>query len=174
MLRHINWVLGGVLQRTSRGTRRLLKPMLGTRRAPLARGMVAPEFSLASSDGGQVRLADFRGKNAVLLVFYPGDHTPICTRQLCEVRDLGSRLAERGIVAFGVNPAPASMHESFRSAYQLPFPLLIDDRLEVAGRYHARLGVLTRRTVVLIDPQGRIAFFEHGNPPLDEVIASLP
>jgi peroxiredoxin Q/BCP len=173
MLRQVNWFLGGVMQSASRGLRRLFKAVRGGGRAELKPGTPAPEFSLTAADGRTVRLADYRGKNAVLLVFYPGDHTPICTRQLCEVRDQTSLLADKGIVAFGVNPAPSAMHESFRTAYGLPFPLLTDDKLTVAASYHARLGVLVRRTVVLIDRDGCIAFFEHGNPPLEEVIASL-
>src|SRR5262245_17526044 len=142
MLRNINWIVGGLMQRTSRGVRRMLRALRGAGRTPLSRGAPAPDFALLDADGNTVRLADFRGKSAVLLVFYPGDHTPVCTRQLCEVRDWSAPLKEKGIVAFGVNPAPTSMHESFRRTYSLPFPLLTDEKLEAAGRYHARLGLL--------------------------------
>lgn len=173
ILRGINWIVGGVLQAISRGGRRFSRTLFGASRAPLGRGEMAPDFSLPAADGEIVRLADFRGKSAVLLVFYPGDHTPICTRQLCEIRDHTSLLKAKNIVAFGINPAPASMHRSFVTAYGLPFPLLVDDKLEVATLYRARFGVIVRRSVILIDDQGRIAFFEHGNPPLEEVVASL-
>lgn len=165
-----NWAIGGLLQRLSRFARRMQPP---ARRSPRT-GELAPDFALETESGERVQLSELVREHAVLLVFYPGDHTPVCTRQLCEVRDSAALLAAKGVIAFGVNPAPARMHASFRSDYQLPFPLLVDAKFEAAHAYGARLGVIVRRTVVLIDRARVIRFLEHGNPPLDEVLASLP
>src|SRR5665811_2074116 len=70
----------------------------------LEKGVVAPDFSLVSSDGDTVRLGDFKGKNYVVLIFYPGDETPGCTKQLCAVRDDYAGFKAKNLKVFGVNP----------------------------------------------------------------------
>jgi peroxiredoxin Q/BCP len=138
---------------------------------PLPVGSVAPDFTLPDDSGHAVSLASLHGKN-VLLVFYPGDDTPGCTRQLCQMRDNWDRLRAAGVQVFGVNPQSAQSHTSFRKKFNLPFPLLIDKGQKVGELYHAN-GLIVKRTVYLIAQDGRIRFGKRGMPSPDEVLASL-
>ena len=92
---------------------------------PLPVGTLAPDFSLPDDSGGMVRLSALRGAD-VVLVFYPGDNTPGCTKQLCQFRDHWGDARARGIEVFGVNPGSARSHVKFREKFGFPFPLLID------------------------------------------------
>jgi len=73
----------------------------------------APLFSLASSNGDTVKLLDFRDRKNVVLVFYPGDRTPGCTKQLCALRDDYFEFDKKNAVIFGINPADARSHKKF-------------------------------------------------------------
>jgi peroxiredoxin Q/BCP len=138
--------------------------------SPLGVGEEAPDFALPDQDGTVVRLSDLRGKN-VVLVFYPGDDTPTCTKQLCEFRDRWADAKKRNTVVFGVNPWSEDSHAKFRSKYKLPFPLLVDKGQRVGTLYHTNL-LLVRRTVYLIGPDGRIRFAERGKPDPADVLAA--
>ncbi len=115
-------------------------------------------------------LAGLRGKN-VILVFYPGDDTSLCTRQLCSFRDQWADASAKNAVIFGVNPQNAAKHAKFRDQYKFPFPLLVDEKQRVAGLYKCS-GLIVRRTVYLIGPDGAIRFSRRGNPQPDEVLRS--
>lgn len=132
--------------------------------------MPAPAFSLPDDHGNQVSLSSLRGKN-VVLVFYPGDNTPGCTKQLCEFRDGWEEAKKRGVLVFGVNPADASSHTRFRDKYHFPFPLLVDRGQQVAKLYQAN-GLFVKRTVYLIGPEGVIRFARRGMPKPAEVLAT--
>jgi peroxiredoxin Q/BCP len=137
---------------------------------PLPTGTPAPDFTLPDDAGNQVQLSALRGKN-VVLVFYPGDSTPGCTRQLCQLRDSWDSARARGVEVFGVNPQGASSHAGFRSKYKLPFPLLVDAGRKVASLYNAN-GIIVKRTVYLIGPDGVIRFARRGMPAPAEVLAA--
>ncbi|MBV9505348.1 MAG: peroxiredoxin [Acidobacteriia bacterium] len=137
---------------------------------PLPTGTRAPEFSLADDGGRTVSLAALKGKN-VVLVFYPGDDTPGCTRQLCEFRDGWDAVSARGVAVFGVNPQSAEKHARFRQKFQFPFPLLVDKGRAVAKLYKAD-GLIVKRTVYLIGPDGNIRFARRGMPKPSEVLAA--
>jgi len=136
---------------------------------PLPAGAPAPDFSLQDDSGKTVTLSKLRGKN-VVLVFYPGDDTPGCTKQLCEFRDDWKDLAKRGVQIFGVNPQSAKAHEKFRRKFNFPFPLLVDSGQKVAALYHAN-GIIVKRTVYLIGPDGKILFGKRGKPEPAEVLS---
>lgn len=138
---------------------------------PLPVGSPAPDFSLPDDNGRKVTLSALRGKS-VVLVFYPGDDTPGCTRQLCEFRDEWKVAKARGIKVFGVNPQGAASHTKFREKFKLPFPLLVDGGQKVAELYHAN-GLIVKRTVYLIDPDGVIRFARRGKPAPEEVLAQV-
>jgi peroxiredoxin Q/BCP len=138
---------------------------------PLAVGAAAPDFSIPDQDGNQVSLAALRGRNAVL-VFYPGDNTPGCTKQLCDFRDSWAGVAQRNAVVFGVNPAGATRHGKFRQRYNFPFPLLVDQDQRVARLYNAYTPIAVKRTVYLIGPDGVIRFARRGMPAPSEVLAA--
>jgi len=137
---------------------------------PLPVGQPAPEFSLPDEHGRTVSLAKLRGRN-VVLVFYPGDDTPGCTKQLCEFRDDWRSARGRGVDVFGVNPQGPESHEKFRKKYKLPFPLLVDRGQQVAELYHAN-GLIVKRTVYLIGPDGVIRFAQRGKPLPSEVLGA--
>jgi peroxiredoxin Q/BCP len=138
---------------------------------PLSVGDHAPDFSLPDQDGNRVSLADLRGRN-VVLVFYPGDDTTVCRRQLCEFRDRWAETSEKNTLVFGVNPQIARSHDRFRAKSKLPFPLLVDRGQKVGELYHAR-GLIVKRTVYLVGPDGVIRFARRGTPHPDEVLAAV-
>jgi peroxiredoxin Q/BCP len=137
---------------------------------PLPVGTKAPAFTLQDESGHAVSLAALRGKN-VVLVFYPGDDTSVCTKQLCDFRDHWKDAQKKNTVVYGVNPWSASSHMKFRDKFKFPFPLLVDAGQKVAAEYHAN-GLFIKRTVYLIGPDGVIRFGRRGVPPPDEVLAA--
>jgi thioredoxin-dependent peroxiredoxin len=137
---------------------------------PLPVGAQAPDFSLPDDSGRKVSLSALRGRN-VALVFYPGDETPGCTKQLCEFRDAWDKARARGVQVFGVNPGSGKSHAKFREKYHFPFPLLVDSGKRVAALYHAN-GPIVKRTVYLIGPDGVIRFARRGMPSPAEVVAA--
>ena len=138
---------------------------------PLPAGTPAPEFSLPDDSGRPVTLSGLKGKG-VVLVFYPGDDTPGCTKQLCEFRDSWEAVKKRGVEVFGVNPQSPDSHGKFRQKYHFPFPLLVDKGQKVAALYHAN-GLIVKRTVYLIAPDGVIRFARRGMPKPSEVLATV-
>jgi thioredoxin-dependent peroxiredoxin len=137
---------------------------------PLAVGIKAPDFTAPDDQGHIVKLAELRGKN-VVLVFYPGDDTTVCRAQLCEFRDNWERARSHNTVVYGVNPAGSTSHEKFREKYKLPFPLIVDGGQKVADLYHAN-GLIVKRTVYLIGPDGMIRYAKRGKPSVQEVLAA--
>ncbi len=135
---------------------------------PLPVGSQAPDFTAGDEHGGKVTLSRLRGHN-VVLVFYPGDDTPVCTTQLCEFRDRWGDAQRRNTLVFGVNPASARSHEKFRSKYTLPFPILVDEGRRIASAYKCA-GLIIRRTVYLIGPDGSIRYSVRGKPQVEEVL----
>ena len=137
---------------------------------PLPAGSQAPEFSLPDDNGAMVSLASLRGKN-VVLVFYPGDDTPTCTKQLCEFRDRWDEWKGRNVAVYGVNPQSPGRHNRFRAKYKFPFPLLVDKGQQVGALYHTN-GLIVKRTVYLIGPDGTILYARRGKPAPEEVLAA--
>jgi thioredoxin-dependent peroxiredoxin len=137
---------------------------------PLPVGASAPDWTLRDQDGNAVSLASLRGRN-VVLVFYPRDETPTCRAQLCEFRDAWEQAKAKNTVVFGINPQKASSHAGFRENNKLPFPLLVDEGGKVCSAYNTR-GLMTKRTVYLIGPDGTIRYAKRGKPPVEEVLAA--
>ena len=125
-------------------------------------GSPAPDFSLLDGDGQNWRLSDHLGK-VVVLLFYPGDETPICTRQMCSVRDRWEDYGATGAEVVGISTNSVESHKSFAAHHQLPLRLLSDTDRKVADMYGAqslipgkvarsvfvinRAGVITHRDV---------------------------
>lgn len=139
---------------------------------PLPAGAPAPDFEAPDETGNLHRLSALRGA-PVLLVFYPGDDTYGCRKQLCEIRDSWHAFRDRGVTVFGVNPQSADSHQKFRGKYAFPFPILVDSGQRIARAYRAS-GWMVKRTVVLIDAGGMIVFSERGMPSPRRVLAALP
>ena len=135
---------------------------------PLPAGTAAPDFSLPDQNGNVIALAALRGHN-VVLVFYPGDDTMVCRKQLCEFRDSWTDARAKNTLVFGVNPQGAASHEKFQEKFKLPFPLLIDQNQKMGGAYHTR-GIIVKRTVYLIGPDGVVRYAKRGKPDPAEVL----
>jgi len=112
----------------------------------------APDFSLKDADGKEFRLSDHRGKR-VLLVFYPGDDTPVCTKQLCDYRDGIDSFRDLGVEVVGISSDDAESHRKFRDKHKLPFILLSDPDLQVAESYGCKALIGMKRGVFLLDEQ---------------------
>jgi peroxiredoxin Q/BCP len=117
----------------------------------------APQFVLQDDQGGEFSLAEQAG-NKVLLVFYPGDNTPVCTRQLCDYRDGIEAFEGLGVKVVGISNDGAESHRKFRQKFDLPFTLLSDPGLETAALYDSK-GILgMKRSVFLVDEEGTLRY----------------
>ena len=123
----------------------------------LKMGDAAPEFELPDDAGKSYALKAQRGKRQ-LLVFYPGDDTPVCTAQLCDYRDGVEEFEGLGIEVVGISTDDAASHQRFRKKYDLPFRLLVDKGAGVAKQYGAHGLMGTKRAVFLVDENGRLAY----------------
>jgi thioredoxin-dependent peroxiredoxin len=113
----------------------------------------APDFELASTEG-RFRLSDHRGRR-VLLLFYPGDNTPVCTRQFCSYRDHAEELGDLDAVVVGISSQDLDSHAAFVAKHGLNVPLLADTDGAVAKLYDAHAPMVgTRRAVIVIDAEG--------------------
>lgn len=117
----------------------------------------APDFSLPADDGTTFKLSEQAGQR-VLLVFYPGDGTPVCTRQLCEYRDGIEAFAELGVTVVGISSDSLESHQRFRARHKLPFVLLSDESLEVAEAWGCKGMLGMKRAVFLVDEAGVVRY----------------
>jgi peroxiredoxin Q/BCP len=120
-------------------------------------GSLAPDFTLRDGNGAEWRLSDHRGR-VVVLLFYPGDETPICTRQMCSVRDRWEDYAATGAEVVGISTNTVESHKEFAAHHDLPLRLLADVDRKVADLYGA-LSLIpgkVARSVFVIDAQGLI------------------
>jgi peroxiredoxin Q/BCP len=136
-------------------------------------GQMAPEFTAKDQAGATVSLERLRGKSNVVLVFYPGDNTPGCTKQLCAIRDDWSEFQKRGVQVYGVNPAGAESHQSFIDKQNYPFPLIVDEGHKIAAAYGCKGLLMTTRTVYGIDKAGKIVFARRGMPANTDILAAF-
>jgi peroxiredoxin Q/BCP len=116
-------------------------------------GDAAPDFELPGTEGKTYRLADFRGRK-LILAFYPGDFTTVCTKQFCSYRDEGERLDGLGADVLGISPQSVESHERFVKEKSLNVPLLADEDKEVARAYGVLAGPMVRRAIFVIDEEG--------------------
>jgi peroxiredoxin Q/BCP len=125
-------------------------------------GQKAPDFDVTSSSGQHLRLSDFQGKKNVVLYFYPGDFTLVCTRETCGFRDSYAELAGKDTEVIGISVDSDESHQKFAKEYGVPFALVSDADRAISTRYEA-VGLLTRvigrvtRITYVIDKKGEIA-----------------
>jgi peroxiredoxin Q/BCP len=133
---------------------------------PPEAGTTAPDFTLPGlvlgSDGevtrGSYTLSEQRG-NPLVLVFYPGDDTAVCTKQLCSYTSDLDRFKDLGATVWGISPQDLDSHEAFARKYDLGFPLLADTDRAVAKAYGiAVMGLGLRRSVFILDGDGSVSW----------------
>ncbi|HKO60772.1 MAG TPA: peroxiredoxin [Pyrinomonadaceae bacterium] len=122
-------------------------------------GDAAPDFTLQDGTGHEWRLSDQREK-VVVLLFYPGDETPICTRQMCSVRDRWEDYSATGAEVVGISTDSVESHKKFAEHHELPLRLLSDSKGEVAKLYGAQSLIPGKvaRSVFVIDRAGTIRY----------------
>ena len=140
-------------------------------------GNAAPDFELIDSNGQRWRLSDHQGK-VVALVFYPKDETPVCTKQMCSMRDRWTDYQTTGAEVVAISVGTVESHKQFAEHHGLPQRLLADEFGEVTRLYDVKslLGG-SQRAVIVIDPKGVIRYrksvlpiFRPGD---DEVIEAI-
>jgi peroxiredoxin Q/BCP len=124
--------------------------------AKLDAGDRAPDFALPGTGEKTYRLSDYRGQN-LILAFYPGDATTVCTKQFCSYRDQGDRLDALDATVLGISPQSVDSHEHWVKEQELNVPLLADEDLAVAKSYGVTgwIGPLARLTELNDAPGGR-------------------
>jgi thioredoxin-dependent peroxiredoxin len=116
-------------------------------------GEPAPDFTLEGTDG-TFTLSEHRGERVVLL-FYPGDETQVCTRQFCSYRDNAEAFGALGATVVGISGKGLDSKQSFKEKHGLNVPLLADADKGVAKAYGAWSRVLgTKRAVIIVDGDG--------------------
>ena len=144
--------------------------------AELKIGDTAPDFEAATDTGDKVKLSDYRGKR-VILYFYPKDDTPGCTTQSCGFRDNYPVIQEKNGVVLGVSPDGVASHQSFKTKFNLPFTLLVDEDHAISETYgtwgeksmmgKSYMGVI--RSHYVIDESGKIVDIHLNIKPEDSV-----
>ena len=130
-------------------------------------GDLAPDFQLEGvpplAGGALYHLAAQRGK-VVVLAFYPGDFTPVCSRQLQHYEEQRQTLVATGAVLWAISTDRLERHERMAKSYALSFPLLVDDDGKISALYGLRTLMGTaRRAIILIDQEG-VVRFRHEDP----------
>ena len=141
-------------------------------------GDVPPDFTLPATGGRDITLSSLRG-GAVVLVFYPGDNTPVCTVQLNSYNDDLSEFEEVGAQILGVSPQDVASHEAFSAKHGFSFPLLADTDKAVGSTYGV-LGPIGfyRRSVFVVDGSGTVRYAHRAVAGLtyrrtDELVAAV-
>lgn len=142
-------------------------------------GETAPDFTLPDQDGRSVRLSDYRGKQPVVLFFYPKDHSPVCTQEACAFRDAYERFLELGAEVIGISADSIKTHQSFAQRNKLPYRLLADTNSAVHELYGAKtlFGLMNNRVTFVIDRDGiirhRFSDMLNGAAHVDEMLKVL-
>ena len=141
-------------------------------------GDVAPDFSLAGTGGKSYSLSQFRGQT-VVLVFYPGDETLVCTKQLCSYNNEMSEFDSVGAQVVGISSQDVASHDEFSGKHGFSFPLLADVDKSVSKQYGilGPLGI-PRRSVFVIDGSGVVRYVHRALVglsfrPVEELVAAV-
>jgi peroxiredoxin Q/BCP len=140
-------------------------------------GTQAPDFRLPASDGQTLSLSSLAGRKHMVLIFYVGDNTPDCNRQLSSLRDDMPELEGMDILVVGINPASVEEHARYCTQLSLNFVLLSDTGGQVAAQYGAlNLDRSVQRTVYVVNKKGVIRYAARGMhwvPEFYEALSSL-
>ncbi|MFN8491686.1 MAG: thioredoxin-dependent thiol peroxidase [Caldilineaceae bacterium] len=140
----------------------------------------APDFTTTTDQNQMVKLSDYRGKR-VVLYFYPKDDTPGCTTQACGFRDHYGEIEEKNAVVLGVSPDSAKSHQKFKTKFNLPFTLLVDEDHTIAEAYRVwgeksmygkkYMGII--RSHFVIDETGTLVDVQYNISPKDSTPEAL-
>jgi peroxiredoxin Q/BCP len=120
-------------------------------------GDVAPDFELEGTEG-RFKLSEHRGERVVLM-FYPGDETPVCTKQFCSYRDRADDMSSLNATVVGISGQDVESHRDFTSHHGLTVPLLADPDKAVARLFGVTRPVLgTQRATFIVDESGVMAW----------------
>ena len=123
---------------------------------PLNVGEMAPQFSAVTAAGDPFNSADFLGKRALVIFFYPKDNTPLCTQEACAFRDSYAQFLDAGVEVVGISSDSAKSHLGFADRHRLPFPLISDANGSLRKLFGVTktLGFLPGRATYVIDRDG--------------------
>ena len=129
----------------------------------LGPGTRIPEFSLPDQDGKLFCSSEIVGKNPLVVFFYPKDHTPGCTREVCAFRDNYEDFTDLGAVVVGISSDSEKSHRDFAGKYRLPFRLLSDTGGKVRSLFEVKgslFNLIPGRETFVADSDGiiRMAF----------------
>jgi len=143
-------------------------------------GDTAPDFEMMNQDKTKIKLSDYRGKK-VMLLFYPMDFSPVCTKEHCAFGpQLGAIAPDGRTIVFGVSTDSPFCHAAFKAQYKIPYDLLADTTRKVSKAYELFMGDepynCSKRGTVVIDPNGKIAYWHEQPTPearsVDELAAA--
>jgi peroxiredoxin Q/BCP len=142
-------------------------------------GDPAPDFTLTAHDGRRVSLADFKGRQPLVVFFYPADNTPICTKEACSFRDAYEEFVQAGAAVIGVSGDSDVSHRSFAERQRLPYQLVadVDGSLRHAFGVPKTFGLLPGRVTYVIDRDGVVRQVFHsqfsGRKHVEEALRTL-
>ncbi len=144
-------------------------------------GQIAPDFTAAIQFPDKLEMITLSKLltlgQKVLLIFYPGDNTPGCTMQLCKIRDIYSEYKNKNVTVIGINHATAESHLSFIQKQNYPFGIVVDEDKSIRESYGAVGSFFgkptTRRSVFLIDTDGKVIFRFFGQQDNDKIMELL-
>lgn len=143
-------------------------------------GTLAPDFEAVVDTGERIKLSDYRGKR-VILYFYPKDDTPGCTTQACGFRDNYPIIEEKNAIVLGVSPDGVKSHQKFKTKFNLPFTLVVDEDHAIAEAYgvwveknsYGKTYMGVERSHFVIDEAGKIVDAQIKVKPTDSVESAL-
>jgi thioredoxin-dependent peroxiredoxin len=141
-------------------------------------GDTAPDFTSLTQSGEQIILSKLsQSGQKVLLVFYPGDDTPGCTKQLCGIRDFYSEYQQLGVRVLGINHGKAKSHQKFIDKYEYKFDIIVDENKQIIHQYGALKkffnNLAVKRGVFLVGSGGKISYIFWGQQDNEKIIELL-
>ena len=138
-------------------------------------GQPAPDFSAPSHTGETIKLSDYKGKKNVVLFFYPGDFTPVCTKEACSFNDSAADFEKHDAQLLGISKDDLAKHKSFAGRYGLNYPLLTDEGYEIAKSFGITRPVPflpAKRVTFVIDKEGMVQAVIHKELDYNGIVAA--
>lgn len=132
--------------------------------ATLKKGDLIPDFELEDQEGNLFRSMDHKGERPIVVFFYPKDHTPGCTKEVCAFRDQYEDFTDAGVVVVGISADTMASHKRFANKHSLPFPLLSDTSNKVRREFGVKghfLNLLPGRETFVFDSSGKLVMRYH-------------